>query len=143
MALYLSTFRWFEATSCKATPVGQLLVCSFHHLNYSMQNFISPIFCFSAHYGVVWRFEALTCRTAKKTINITLLKLALSAKCTRHDVVLSCFVFLRLCVGVKALCNRRNEDCDVLELRAGFTAIFILFSIPTLSRIHCVCPYCF
>ena len=27
----------FEASSCKATPVGQLHVCSFHHLNYSMQ----------------------------------------------------------------------------------------------------------
>ena len=33
MALYHSTSMWFEAPSCKVTPVGR-----FHHLNYSMQN---------------------------------------------------------------------------------------------------------
>ncbi|WP_157972099.1 hypothetical protein [Pleomorphovibrio marinus] len=32
MALYQCTFGWFEAPSCKATPLGR-----FHHLIYSMQ----------------------------------------------------------------------------------------------------------
>jgi hypothetical protein len=34
MALYHSTFGWFEVLSCKLTPVGR-----FHHLYYSMQNY--------------------------------------------------------------------------------------------------------
>src|SRR5680860_1504327 len=37
MPLKHSTFRWFEALSCKTASVGQLLVCNLHHLNYSMQ----------------------------------------------------------------------------------------------------------
>ena len=50
VALYHSTFVWFGTLSCKMIPVGQLFHNSLHHLNYSMQNYISPIFCFSAHH---------------------------------------------------------------------------------------------
>jgi hypothetical protein len=35
------------------------------------------------------------------------------------------FLFLSVSVGVKALCNRRNEDCNVLEL-----ALAIVIHIP-------------
>jgi hypothetical protein len=37
-------------------------------------------------YGVVWRFEARTCQTVHGLLDVTPLKLALSAKCTIHDV---------------------------------------------------------
>jgi len=40
----------FEALSCKTTSVAQLLVCNFHHLNYSMQWMFIAVHCFSAHY---------------------------------------------------------------------------------------------
>jgi hypothetical protein len=52
-------------------------------------------------------------------LDVTPSILALSAKCTIHDVVRSVFfapVCLSVSIGLKALCNRRNEDCNVLEI---------------------------
>ncbi len=52
-------------------------------------------------------------------LDVTPLKLALSAKCTIRDVVRSVFLApacLSVSIGLKALCNRRNEDCNVFEI---------------------------
>ena len=59
MALYHSTFRWFAALSCKTTAEDHPFYSSLH-LNYSMQNYISPMFCFSAHYEIVGDYEAIS-----------------------------------------------------------------------------------
>jgi len=37
MALYQSTFRRFDAPSCKVTPMVHPSADGFHHLDYSMQ----------------------------------------------------------------------------------------------------------
>jgi len=50
MTLYHSTFRWFDASSCKATPVVQLTTVSTILIT-ACRTLLLPMFCFSAHYG--------------------------------------------------------------------------------------------
>lgn len=49
MPLKHSTFRWFEALSCKTTSVGHPSTNRFHHLNYSMQRTKNCRFFASRH----------------------------------------------------------------------------------------------
>src|SRR5690554_2336213 len=58
-------------------------------------------------------------RLAVILFNVITFMSALSPALRIAIVVLSCFIFFRPCVGLKALCNRRNEDCNVLELCVG------------------------
>jgi len=58
MALYHSTIWWFNALSCKTTPVVQLTTVSTIFIT-ACRTCLLPWFCFSAHYVLLGNHGAL------------------------------------------------------------------------------------
>lgn len=72
MTLYHSTIWWFDALSCKTTPVGQLTTVSTIFIT-ACRTGLLPWFCFSAHYEMLGTSELRTyqpIRTYQRAIHL-------------------------------------------------------------------------